>query len=394
MRFVLTFFGLYALVLALDIALLRLLYPRWWERRWLRYALYGQVPIALLSGALWIAGRSGPLYGAQTVGWSILVALFLYLGGLLIALLAAAPFLLARPIWQRLTPPPSPTRRAFFNGALAAVPAAGLGGVTWGLGRSSASVAMPQIDLSVPNLPHPLRDLRILHISDIHIGPYVGLGDLEEVLLRGEALRPDLLLITGDLCDHMPDFLGTLRLLESFSARLGTYCSLGNHEYHRGIRRVRKLFAQTSLPLLVNEGQSIQVDGASLYIAAADDPRYLHSPESHAYLRASVEQAMAGAPTDSFNLLLSHRPQAFDYAVPLGVDLTLAGHTHGFQLGFGGRSIFDSLLPDRYIWGPYRRNASQLYTTSGLGHWLPFRLGCPAEAPLLVLHSARDFRGG
>ncbi len=388
MRFVLTFFGLYALVLALDLALLRSLYRSWWEHRWLRYALYGQLPIALLSGALWIVGRTSPLYGAQAIGWSVLVALFLYLGGLLIALLAAAPLLLARSIRQRLTPPLSPARRAFFNRVLVAVPAAGMGGVSCGLARSGAPVTMPQVDLYFTDLPRPLHGLRILHISDIHIGPYVGLDDLEEVLLRGERLRPDLLLITGDLCDHMPDYLSALRLLDAFPTRLGTYCSLGNHEYHRGIRRVRTLFAQTSLPLLVNEGRSIAVGDVNLHVAAADDPRYLNSPESHAYLRSSVEQAMEGAPTDSFNLLLSHRPQAFDYATPLGVDLTLAGHTHGFQIGVGGRSLFDSLLPDRYIWGHYRQDAGQLYTTSGLGHWLPFRLGCPAEAPLLVLHPA------
>lgn len=388
MRFVLTFCGLYALVFALDVALLRSLYKSWWAQRWLRYALYGQLPIALISVGLWIVGRTTPLYGAQIVGWSVLVALFLYLGSLLIALLTAAPFLLARPVWHHLMPPPSPARRAFLNRALLAVPAVGSVGTTWGLARAGAAVAMPQIDLRFTDLPRPLYGLRILHISDIHIGPYVSLSDLEEILLRSEALQPDLLLITGDLCDHMPYYLDTLRLLESFPTPLGAYCSLGNHEYHRGIRRVRRLFAQTTLPLLVSEGRSIDVDGTSLYIAAADDPRYLNSPESHAYLRSSVERAMDGVPAGSFSLLLSHRPQALDYAAPLGTNLTLAGHTHGFQLGLGGRSLFDSLLPDRYIWGRYRRGTSQLYTTSGLGHWLPFRLGCPAEAPLLVLHPA------
>ena len=139
MRFVLTFCGLYALVFALDVALLRSLYKSWWAQRWLRYMLYGQLPIALISVGLWIVGRTTPLYGAQIVGWSVLVALFLYLGSLLIALLAAAPFLLARPIWQHLMPPPSPARRAFFNRALLAVPAVGSVGITWGLARAGAA---------------------------------------------------------------------------------------------------------------------------------------------------------------------------------------------------------------------------------------------------------------
>ena len=97
---------------------------------------------------------------------------------------------------------------------------------------------------------------------------------------------------------------------------------------------------------------------------------------------------MDSAPQEAFSILMSHRSQALDYASPLGIDLVLAGHTHGFQLGLGGRSLFDSLLPDRYIWGQYNQGQSQLYTTCGVGHWLPFRFGCPPEAPLIVLHKA------
>jgi predicted MPP superfamily phosphohydrolase len=186
----------------------------------------------------------------------------------------------------------------------------------------------------------------------------------------------------------MPDYLDALRLLEALPTRLGSYCSLGNHEYIRGVRRVRGLFEQTSLPLLVDSGQAIDVNGTPLYIAAADDPRYLRSEESYTRLRTSVEKSMDSAPQEAFSILMSHRSQALDYASPLGIDLVLAGHTHGFQLGLGGRSLFDSLLPDRYIWGQYNQGQSQLYTTCGVGHWLPFRFGCPPEAPLIVLHKA------
>ena len=142
------------------------------------------------------------------------------------------------------------------------------------------------------------------------------------------------------------------------------------------------------MPLLVDSGQLIDVGGTPLYVAAADDPRYLRSAESYTRLRSSVEKAVDGAPQEAFSILLSHRSQALDYASPLGIDLTLSGHTHGFQLGLGGRSLFDSLLPDRYIWGHYQQGQSQLYTSCGVGHWLPFRFGCPPEAPLIVLHRA------
>jgi uncharacterized protein len=82
---------------------------------------------------------------------------------------------------------------------------------------------------------------------------------------------------------------------------------------------------------------------------------------------------------------MSHRPDAFDHAAVRGIDLTLAGHTHGGQIGMFGRSVFESYWPERYLWGRYERNGSQLYTSAGVGHWFPFRLGCPPEAPVIEL---------
>ena len=117
----------------------------------------------------------------------------------------------------------------------------------------------------------------------------------------------------------------------------------------------------------------------------------MRGPQSYRRLRRSVEASQLEAPSDAFRLLMSHRSLAFDYAAPLGVDLTLAGHNHGVQLGLGGRSLFESWYPDRYLWGHYQKESSQLYTSAGVGHWFPFRLGCPPEAPLLVLEQ-RDGR--
>jgi uncharacterized protein len=388
MRFALTFMALYAVVFAADLLLLRLLQPSWWQRRWLRRLLYGQFPFALLGSALWLISREYGFNSLLAVGWGLLAVLFLYLGSLLIALLLSALPLLAAKLWTHIDPPPTPARRAFLGRALATLPIAGAGGVSYGLVRSASGANLREVPLYFADLPASLEGLRILHISDIHIGPYIRLPDLEKLLLRAEELQPDLALITGDICDHMPDFLDTLRLLEALPTRLGSYCSLGNHEYIRGVRRVRRLFSQTTLPLLVDSGQLIDVGGTPLYVAAADDPRYLRSAESYTRLRSSVEKAVDGAPQEAFSILLSHRSQALDYASPLGIDLTLSGHTHGFQLGLGGRSLFDSLLPDRYIWGHYQQGQSQLYTSCGVGHWLPFRFGFPPEAPLIVLHRA------
>jgi predicted MPP superfamily phosphohydrolase len=104
-----------------------------------------------------------------------------------------------------------------------------------------------------------------------------------------------------------------------------------------------------------------------------------------------VAHLAARAEPGVFRLLLTHRPDAFDAAADCGFDLVLAGHTHGGQIGFGGRSLLD--YPGYpYPWGHYRKRTSQLNTSAGAGHWVPFRLGCPAEAPVVELAAAAATR--
>jgi predicted MPP superfamily phosphohydrolase len=237
-------------------------------------------------------------------------------------------------------------------------------------------------------LPEALRGLKLLHISDIHVGPYISLSDLEALVDRARSLQPDLVFVSGDICDHLPSYLDSLRILEQLRPTHGTYASLGNHKYFRGIEAVRSSFEKSDIPLLVDDGIALKIDGEKIFVSGADDPRHMGGPESTAKLRRSVEESQKKADGMGFRILMSHRSVAFDTAAELGVDLTLSGHTHGFQLGMGGRSLFDSSYPDRYIWGQYEKGERRLYTSAGVGHWLPFRLGSPPEAPLIVLEKS------
>ena len=255
-----------------------------------------------------------------------------------------------------------------------------------GIISANTAPRIPRIKLSYPNLPKALHGLKLLHISDIHIGPYIALHDLEALVVRARQLQPDMAFISGDICDHLPSYFDALRILEGLQPAHGIYASLGNHEYFRGIEAVRSAFGKSHIPLLVDEGLVVDIGvDARIHVGGADDPRCMRGPDSAATLMRSVEASQESAPHDAFRILMSHRSVAFDTAAPLGVDLTLSGHTHGFQLGAGGRSLFESSYPDRYIWGQYSRGGRQLYTSAGVGHWMPFRLGCPPEAPLIVL---------
>ena len=384
----LVFLGLYGVVVALLWGLNR----RWARLPWVRRITLWTPVAAGLGTVVWRLGASLELNWLVFGGLGVLSVLFLCLLGLTGALVLTGAVHLAegyydRRVYTRATVP-LPERRRFLRQSLAAVPALTTLTAGGGIFASTTPAHLPEIQLDFPGLPPGLEGLSILHLSDIHIGPYVRLGHLEELLQRAAARRADLVLVTGDLCDDVPVYGDTLRLIEALNPPLGIFACLGNHEHFRGLRRIREHFARSKVGLLVDEGMVLQRNGAPFYVGGADDPRTLRSPESYQLLQGFVEKALGDAPAGVFRILMSHRSQGLDYAAPFGVELVLAGHTHGFQLGHQGRSLFETWMPERYPWGHYRKQSSQLYTSAGVGHWFPFRLGCPPEAPILTLRRA------
>ncbi len=276
------------------------------------------------------------------------------------------------------------TRRGLLAGAAAASPLVALGATIHGF-RGGFEPALVRVrSLRVPALPASLEGLRILQLSDVHLGVYRQLPDLEAALEQASELRPDLVVITGDFVEHgglLPD---ALRLVLGLSPALGTFAILGNHEYFQPILGVRRAYDRSGIALLVDEGVSLRAgEGVRLSLHGVDDPRLMRG-DLRPLLRTSIERSLSRT-SDDFRLLLSHRPEAVLPASELGVGLLLSGHTHGGQIGFNGKSAFEPLFRDGYLWGPYVRRRTALYTTSGFGHWYPFRLGCGSELPLLEL---------
>lgn len=382
------FLVLYGLVLALLYGLNR----RWWRLAWVRRTALWTPVAALTSGLCWRLGANQEWNWLVSAGAGLLSVLFLCIVGLVAALLVTGLAHSAEKLHDRWRYPssaaPLPERRRFLRLSLAAVPAFTTTTAAKGILSSDAPARIPEIPLLFPGLPPALQGLKILQLSDIHIGPYIHLGHLEELLSRAAAHHPDLVLVTGDLCDDVPVYPDTLRLIEGLRPPLGIFASLGNHEYFRGLKQIKQHFARSTIPLLVDEGLILQKGGTPFFLGGADDPRLLSSPESYAALQGFVERTLRDAPAGVFRILMSHRSQALDFAAPLGVELVLSGHTHGFQMGYEGRSLFESWMPERYAWGLYRKGATQLYTSAGVGHWFPFRLGCPPEAPLFTLERA------
>jgi hypothetical protein len=275
-------------------------------------------------------------------------------------------------------------RRAFVTAVTSLAPMAALG---VGAGSVAAGLRGPRlrtVRFSWPDLSEACSGLRILQLSDLHLGCGRSLDELERALAAASSHRPDLVVLTGDVAEDVQLLSPALRMIASLRPRLGAYACLGNHEYLRGIEGTRPRFERSDVELLVDRHVRIGRGDGALELVGVDDP-VIVGADIRPFLRERLDRALDGSSERATRILLSHRPEAFDLATSRGVRLVLSGHTHGGQIGFAGRSAFEPLYPDGYLWGPYARGGARLYTTSGFGNWYPVRLGCPSELPLVEL---------
>ena len=373
----------------IEILLIRTLNKNWWKYRPVKWGAILIPVFGILSILSWLIGfyhQINILYGFGAVATAVTLVL-------LIGLMLTLPFsgilnIINRWIEKRRKDQPKTEidhkRRILLKGTAAALPIISLATSASGISHAFGKTSMEIKQLAFTNLPQQLNGLRILHLTDSHLGIYRYLPDIEEILTRAEKLKPDLILITGDIADDLEQLGDVLRLFSSMKTTYGAYACLGNHEYYRGINQVLSIYDKSDVPLLRGRGLEIDVNGTSLYIGGADDPVVMNRDVSKILLK-TVKSAFANAPAEAFKILLTHRPEGFDAAINQNINLSLAGHTHGGQVGFGGRSFFESFMPGRYLWGTYKKGKNQMYLSSGVGHWFPFRLGCPPEAPVIEL---------
>jgi predicted MPP superfamily phosphohydrolase len=390
--FVSAFILLFGLV---ELLLLRQLNRVWWEKKWIRRTAWSLPVIGVVS--LVLLG----LAEYHRINWlSAVVSPVTVLAVVLeICLMISLPFSGAVHLTERLLGwmarrrktaregVPDQRRRVFLKGAAAVVPLATISAGLGGVGRAYGAAEVRLKPFRIARLPDGLEGLRVLHLSDLHLGHYVTIDDLEDILACAAQFSPDLVLVTGDVSDDLEQLPAVLDKIAALSPPLGCYAILGNHEYFRGIVQVRAIYARSPVPLMVNEHVVIKAGTTDLLLGGIDDPVTMHDIAPDFFPR-NLDTAFSSAPRDAFPLLMSHRPDVFPFAAERKIGLTLAGHTHGGQIGLGGRSILEGAFPHSYLWGKYALGDSLLYTTSGAGHWFPFRLGCPTEAPVIELHRA------
>jgi predicted MPP superfamily phosphohydrolase len=260
--------------------------------------------------------------------------------------------------------------------------------VLTGLTVGQARVERTHLRPRLPGLAPELEGLRVVQVSDLHIGNRLDGPSLTRMVARINATEPDVLVLTGDLFDHDPEPVEDgARRLADLRARHGVYAVLGNHDHYVGTGHVLEAMARHAPHIRVLRDEIVRLPlPAPLYLAGADDPGADWSaPRPH----LPGLDALAGArPQDGPVILLVHRPQAFPQAASLGFPLVLAGHTHGGQLavpGFARRYNLASVVT-RYTRGLYRINGSTLYVNRGLGVGGPrLRIQCPREIATLEL---------
>ncbi len=240
------------------------------------------------------------------------------------------------------------------------------------------------VEIVLPRLPAALDGTRVVQLSDLHASRLLPAAWIEAVVERANSLKPDLILITGDLVDGTPALRSLdVAPLRALTARLGVFAIPGNHEYYASYPEWLSAFAGLGLPMLLNSHVLVRDKGHALVIAGTTDRAAERIGEAMPDIRA----ALAGAPADAVRLLLAHQPRGAEKNAAAGVDLQLSGHTHGGQVL--GLHFITGFANDGLVSGVYRIGEMQLNVSNGTGLWngFPVRLGRPAEITEIVLRA-------
>jgi uncharacterized protein len=360
--------------------------PALWRARWFQLCFAAFCGSVLSGLSMWWLGSPVLRYWGVSLVWAALpVASFAVAGAFAAGGLRRLGAAVTKWRGRSAKSQRAGARRAFLRRAAAVLPVGAGGAAAWAMVRDEQPRLL-RIPLKYPNLPSELHGLRILQLSDLHLGAGPTSADLKALLDGLRADPPDLVVLTGDVADKLDELEIALQLVTELAPRFGVYAILGNHEYLNDIKSTLPVYQRSALKLLINQTARLRIGDATLHISGVDDPVF-SGPEQPFYERV-VAACAQDAVGPGFRLLLCHRPGGFEVAAKHGFDLTLSGHTHGSQLGLLGRSAVEVLFGVPYQWGLYRRGQSRLYTTSGFGQWFPFRLNCPPEAPLIVLERA------
>jgi len=239
-------------------------------------------------------------------------------------------------------------------------------------------VKIERITIETERLPKDIGFLRIVQISDVHVGLLTRDEDLREKVERVKRLNPHIIVSTGDLVDGDLDRIESLiEYFSSLDPPLGKFAVTGNHEYYAGIKRARKLLEGSGFKILSNEVFQVK---KGINIVGIDD--YFLDSKKELKLLNHLSQK-------DLTIVLKHRPIVSKESIGL-FDLQLSGHTHGgqiFPFRLITRVFFENVSGYKIL-----NERSRLYVSRGMGTWgPPLRVFSPPEVTVIDLLST-DFK--
>ncbi|MBF0537494.1 MAG: metallophosphoesterase [Nitrospirae bacterium] len=243
------------------------------------------------------------------------------------------------------------------------------------------NITTTHLVISHPKLPRGVGSIKVVQISDVHLGLIVRHDRLKRILDVVNRERPDVLISTGDLVDSQLDNLDVFATdISSIPTRYGKFACLGNHEFYAGTTQSLRITHEAGFTVLMGQGVTV---GGVLNIAGVSD--YTAVDE------ASEREVLSRLPRQNFTILLKHRP-IIDRGSVGGFDLQLSGHTHKGQIF--PFSILTWLYYPIHAGLLKLRDDAYLYVSRGSGTWgPPMRLLSPPEVTVITLEEKKE-RGG
>jgi hypothetical protein len=306
----------------------------------------------------------------------------------------------ARWVYQRVgqagraMPLPNPVslaRRRFLERTALAMTATPFVAGAYGMFYERLNLEISHRRIKISRLPRAFEGFRIAQLSDIHIGPFMTAEEIRRYVGIANGLKPDLVALTGDFVTWDPSTQSAVvDALAEVKAPFGVYGCLGNHEMWSKVEdSITRLFARRGIRILRGERAFIRSGGDVINLLGVDyQTRSPMGPRGQRLVREYLQGVDRLMTPSTANILLSHNPNTFDRAAELGIDLSLAGHTHGGQLTL--EFVHPDLSPSRlitpYVRGWFEKPGGQLYVNRGIGTiFVPIRFDSPPEITIFEL---------
>lgn len=259
----------------------------------------------------------------------------------------------------------------------------------WGY-AGSRRLVVRDVVLHPHALPAALDGLRIVQLSDLHVGPQTRSAQLTRIAQATRAAEPHLLVYTGDQVDDHPGDLAVFgAAFGDLSAPLGVFAIAGNHDVYAGWGEVRRGLETMGIAVLVNEAVRLTHNGTGFWLAGTGDPagaQFVRGPERGA---PDIGRTLAPVPPGEFCVVLAHNPVLFPALADRSADVVLSGHTHHGQLSIPSRGWSLASVFLEYAMGTYERDGALLYVSPGANYWgIPFRIGALPEVSVITLRAA------